>query len=285
MTSASFRFALPPSALVRRRDFASSRFWVAQVVAWAAYGFALMVPWLGRYPVSVMWANKVIVGGTGLLVSSALRFLYLAVMRRNGGAFPLFASVAVGSLVGGLAWSIAMALLLGGQAGDQLVQLGSLSAGVPALSGVLYHALVMAVWSLAYVSVVALRRQAPRPARNGAIQPAAIPTSDLVVRDGRKSVMLSVKEIDWVQAEGDYVRVHLGARSLLLRDTMSRIDSGLAPGLLRIHRSTIVNVSRVSETHALPNRELEVVLRNGVRLRASRTYADRLRSALGMDGA
>lgn len=285
MTSASIRSFQLPWPGSRHRDLGPARFWLVQLLGWSAYGLALMVPWLGRYPVSVMLPNKVIVGGTGLLVSSVLRSVYLASIRRNASAGSLLLTVAVGSVAAGVTWSVTMTLLLGGQVGDQLVRLGSLSAGVPALSGVLYHALVMAVWSLTYVSVVALRRQAAKPVRTGAIQPSATPSAELVVRDGKRSIMLAVQEIDWVQAEGDYVRVHLGGRSLLLRDTMSRIDSGLAPGLLRIHRSTIVNVSRVGETRSLPNRELEVILRNGVRLRASRTYADRLRGALGIPAA
>ncbi len=50
-------------------------FWKIQAVGWTVYAFALMVPWIGEYPVSMMLPNKVVVAGTGLLVSSGLREL------------------------------------------------------------------------------------------------------------------------------------------------------------------------------------------------------------------
>jgi len=62
---------------------------------------------------------------------------------------------------------------------------------------------------------------------------------------------------------------------------MSRLANTLPSGFVRIHRSAIVSVPHVRETRDLPNRELEVVLDTGARLRASRTHADALRRALG----
>ena len=84
-------------------------------------------------------------------------------------------------------------------------------------------------------------------------------------------------------ADGDYMRVFAGKRQLLLRLTMSRIEAALpAHTHMRIHRSAIVHLSRVRTLEALPNAELSVVLRSGVTLRASRSYAERLRFALGV---
>ena len=91
-------------------------------------------------------------------------------------------------------------------------------------------------------------------------------------------------EIDWVAADGDYVRVHAGNRQLLLRLTMTHLESELpADRLVRIHRSTIVNVTRIRTLRALPNAEYAVALKTGVTLRASRSYAGRLRRLLGLD--
>lgn len=105
----------------------------------------------------------------------------------------------------------------------------------------------------------------------------------LVARDGARTELIPFDEIDYVIADGDYVRVFAGKRQLLLRLTMSRIEAALpAHTHMRIHRSAIVHLSRVRTLEALPNAELSVVLRSGVTLRSSRSYAERLRFALGV---
>jgi len=108
----------------------------------------------------------------------------------------------------------------------------------------------------------------------------------LVARDGARTELIPFDEIDYVIADGDYVRVFAGKRQLLLRLTMNRIEAALpAYAHVRIHRSAIVNLSRVRTLEALPNAELSVVLRSGITLRASRSYAERLRLALGVISA
>jgi len=105
----------------------------------------------------------------------------------------------------------------------------------------------------------------------------------LVARDGSRTELVPFDEIDYVIADGDYVRVFAGKRQLLLRLTMNRIEAALpAHEHVRIHRSAIVNLSRVRTLETLPNADLSVVLRSGVTLRASRSYADRLRLGLGV---
>jgi hypothetical protein len=283
----------------------ASRFWTLQAVAWSAYAAALMVPWLDRYSVVVMIPNKIVIAVTGILLTSALRLVYRGAMRRSVPVERLLGLAIGGSAVAGTLWSAILVSLLGSSVGHQLARLGSLEAGVPAFAGAPYHALVVLVWSLAYVSVAALRGS--RDARHGhgpalervpakrrpAVTPAGLGASvapdeaerprELLARDGKRTVVLDVDEVDWIEADGDYVRVHRHGKPLLLRDTMSRLESALATDFLRIHRSAIVNVSRVSEVVSLPNRELAVTLRSGAHLRASRTYAERLRAALGME--
>ena len=112
-------------------------------------------------------------------------------------------------------------------------------------------------------------------------QPSAR-SGHLVARDGARTELVPFDEIDYVTADGDYVRVFAGKRQLLLRLTMNRIEAALPADHVRIHRSAIVNRTRVRTLEALPNAELTVVLTNGVTLRASRSYADRLRLALGV---
>jgi two-component system LytT family response regulator len=101
--------------------------------------------------------------------------------------------------------------------------------------------------------------------------------SRLAVRDRGRVVLLDPREVEWVAADGDYVRIIACARSYLMRETLTAMAKRLPPPrFARIHRSTIVNVEHVRELVPLSNREFQVVMRSGVRLRASRTYDDAL---------
>jgi two-component system, LytTR family, response regulator len=95
----------------------------------------------------------------------------------------------------------------------------------------------------------------------------------IVVRSGGRVVFVKITEIDWVEASGDYVTLHVGKRLWLLRETISEIERKLeAKGFIRIHRSTIVNQERISEMRTLDNGEYQVLLRNGTELKLSRNY-------------
>jgi len=94
--------------------------------------------------------------------------------------------------------------------------------------------------------------------------------------------LLPVRDIDWIEAEGDYIRLHVGKVSHLLRETMRKIEAELDPArFVRIHRSTIVNIERITELHPYFKGEYEAVLLDGSRLKLSRGYKDRLEQALG----
>jgi len=100
----------------------------------------------------------------------------------------------------------------------------------------------------------------------------------LVVKTGGRVVFLAADEIDYVEAEGNYVRLHVGRESYLLRQTISNLDSQLDPAaFVRIHRSTIVNLSRVKELHPLFRGDFTVLLRDGRELLLSKTYRGRLK--------
>jgi two-component system LytT family response regulator len=106
------------------------------------------------------------------------------------------------------------------------------------------------------------------------------PGSDrLAIPTGDRVVLLRIAEIDWVEACGNYVSLHIGKKAWLLRETIAAMDQRLAPhGFARIHRSTLVNVERVAELRALANGEFAVLLRDGGELKLSRSF----RHALGM---
>ena len=109
------------------------------------------------------------------------------------------------------------------------------------------------------------------------------PATRIAVRDRGRVVLLDPHDVEWVSADGDYVRITAGARGFLVRETLTSIATRLLPPrFVRIHRSTIVNVEHISELEPMPNREYLVVMRNGTRLRSSRTYDEAMRRLLAV---
>lgn len=103
----------------------------------------------------------------------------------------------------------------------------------------------------------------------------------LVVRQAGRIVFVKVEEIDWVEAEGNYVRLHVGATSYLIRETMKAMEVKLDPEqFVRIHRSTIVRADCIKELQPLFHGEHAVILRSGVRLVASRGPDNKLKKLL-----
>ena len=104
----------------------------------------------------------------------------------------------------------------------------------------------------------------------------------LVIKSGGRVTLLRVAEIEWIDAEGDYVRIHVGKQWHLLRETMKRLEAQLDPArFVRIHRSTIVNLECVKELQPFFRGEYVVVLHNGTTLKLSRGYREHLEAKLG----
>lgn len=102
----------------------------------------------------------------------------------------------------------------------------------------------------------------------------------LMVKTAGRVIFIRVDEIDWIEAYDNYVRVHAGGRTHLLRQTMNDLGDALDPRqFARIHRSTIVNLDRVRELHPHFNEYL-VVLKDGTELKLSRTRKDQLEQSL-----
>jgi two-component system LytT family response regulator len=95
-------------------------------------------------------------------------------------------------------------------------------------------------------------------------------------------VLVPVEDLDWIQAEGDYARLHVGERSYLIPDSLVSLE-GRLPHLrfVRIHRSTIVNLRRVVALEPRANLDHAVRLTTGALLRLSRTFYRRFAEALG----
>lgn len=110
--------------------------------------------------------------------------------------------------------------------------------------------------------------------------------SRFAVRVGAREEVVNMADVDWIEADGDYATLHLGPRTLLLREPLHKLASRLDPDqFVRIHRSTIVRVSRVAQVQALTNRDGMIRLTDGTALRVSRTYTQALRQALFQFGA
>jgi two-component system LytT family response regulator len=102
-------------------------------------------------------------------------------------------------------------------------------------------------------------------------------TERFVIKTGGRITFVDADSIDWVEAAGDYVRLHTDEKVHLLRETMSGMEDRLDPTcFLRIHRSTIINTERLRELRPYGNSEYIVVLDDGTELKLSRTYRDAL---------
>jgi two-component system LytT family response regulator len=99
----------------------------------------------------------------------------------------------------------------------------------------------------------------------------------LPIRDDAGTVRIDVKSIDWIDAAGDYMCVHADGRTYVLRETMKSLEAVLDPKLFqRVHRSTIVNVSRVRRLRPHTNGEYFLTLDDGQEIKLSRSYRDRV---------
>ncbi len=105
--------------------------------------------------------------------------------------------------------------------------------------------------------------------------------SRLMVKFAGRAVFLKAEEIDWVGAEGNYLRLRSGKAVYLLRGRLSELEKRLDPDLFfRIHRSTIVNLDRIREVNATFQGDGAVVLKDGTRLAASREHRKKLQRSL-----
>jgi two-component system LytT family response regulator len=98
-----------------------------------------------------------------------------------------------------------------------------------------------------------------------------------VIKSAGRIFFVNVDEIDWIAAAGNYVELHVGPQSHLLRQTMDALEAMLdAKKFLRIRRSAIVHVERIKELKPLSKGEYQIVLRDGTRLASSRRYRVKL---------
>jgi two-component system LytT family response regulator len=105
----------------------------------------------------------------------------------------------------------------------------------------------------------------------------------LSIRVGPRVRLVDVDAVDYFEADGNYVRVHLGASSELMRESLTALGERLDPRrFVRVHRSLVVNVRRVAEVEPLFAGEYVLFLQGGRRLTTGRTYRAAVQQALGL---
>ncbi|HTS88000.1 MAG TPA: LytTR family DNA-binding domain-containing protein [Gemmatimonadales bacterium] len=108
------------------------------------------------------------------------------------------------------------------------------------------------------------------------------PTERLVVRAEGRVYLVRTMDIDWIETASNYVRLHTGKTSHLLRESLSSLETRLDPArFLRIHRTTIVNMERLRELQPWFSGEFVAILQDGTRLKVSRGYREHVARWLG----
>jgi two-component system LytT family response regulator len=104
----------------------------------------------------------------------------------------------------------------------------------------------------------------------------------LIVKSGGRVYFVRVQDIDWIEAAGNYVRLHVGKEDHLLRESLSGLEGKLDAGrFVRIHRSTIVNMDRIRELQPAFHGDHVLLLQDGTELTLSRSFRERMEAALG----
>ena len=103
----------------------------------------------------------------------------------------------------------------------------------------------------------------------------------VAIRNNGRVVFVKVDDIDWVEASDNYVCLHCGKETHVLRETMSQLEIRLDPArFLRVHRSTIVNLDRIKELQPWFRGDYRVILRDGTELTLTRSHREKLESRL-----
>jgi two-component system LytT family response regulator len=122
-----------------------------------------------------------------------------------------------------------------------------------------------------------LERGGAEPVREA----SAAYASRLMVKNTGRTVFIRVEEVDWIEADDYYARLHVGEKTHLLRESMGSLESRLDPQrFFRVHRSAIVNLDRVREVQFLFRGEHVVILHDGTRLKLTRSRLEKLEATL-----
>jgi two-component system, LytTR family, response regulator len=111
--------------------------------------------------------------------------------------------------------------------------------------------------------------------------PARAPATRFVARRGQKHYFVRVADVDWIEADGNYLRLVTADTSHLIRETMKSVEARLDPSqFLRVHRSAIVAIDRIKSIETREHGDYVITMANGAKLETSRGYGDRVRALL-----
>jgi two-component system LytT family response regulator len=106
------------------------------------------------------------------------------------------------------------------------------------------------------------------------VRPARQPR--LLVEDNGRGILLALNQIDWAEADRNYIKLHIGGHTYTVRGTLDGIEEKVDSGqFLRLNRSAIVRIEFIHELHKWTHGEYQVILRSGQRLNWTRRYLDR----------
>lgn len=109
------------------------------------------------------------------------------------------------------------------------------------------------------------------------VEPAKPYAVRFLVKEGDREILLPVLDIDWIEADAYYTRLHANAKHYMLRETITELNNKLDPKyFVRVHRSTIVNIDRIREVHREGRSESSLVLKSGCVLKMSKQGRQRL---------
>lgn len=114
-------------------------------------------------------------------------------------------------------------------------------------------------------------------------QPKKKPLDRILIREGSRVHVIPVEKIDYIEAQDDYFLVRTEGKKLLKQGTLSALEEGLDPKrFLRIHRSYILNIDRLSKIEPYAKDSRVAILNDGIRLQVSRAGYAKLKDLLGL---
>jgi two-component system, LytTR family, response regulator len=106
-------------------------------------------------------------------------------------------------------------------------------------------------------------------------------TERLAAKNGERIDVISVESVDWIESAGNFVELHSGTKTYLVRETIGNLAGRLDPDrFVRVHRRYIVNLSRLVAIHRMLGGTFEIELRNGARLATGRQYGEAIQSLI-----
>ncbi|MEO8313635.1 MAG: LytTR family DNA-binding domain-containing protein [Pseudomonadota bacterium] len=136
--------------------------------------------------------------------------------------------------------------------------------------------LTFALVCLAAILAVEQFRRSKTEAKPRGIEPEVL--REVIVKSGKRSLRVLMQNVDWIEAQGNYVALHIGDRMHLLRETLNRLETQIDPDqFVRIHRGTIVSLKKVHSLSSDANGEATLQLANGQAQKVSRRYRKTVR--------